>query len=426
VKKILIFIVVLIATSLISGVAYSKAKGTISGRVTDPSGNGIANVSVDVFDLYDIWTGGSSTDGNGYYGLKVPAGTYTLHFSPLPTGGYYVPQWYDNKNNAQAANANLVTVIAFRTTFNINAQLQIGGAISGQVTDASANGIINVAVAAFDPFDNWMGGSTTDSNGEYMFNVPAGSYKVHFKPLSSNAYDAPEWYDNKNSHQVADLVTVTASQITFNVNAQLEAGGIISGRVTDPSGNPIANPNVNVYAYDPDYNWMSGSSTDSDGNYMFNVPTGTWKIRFSPLPSRKFFVGYYAHEWYDSESRFGLADLVSVTVLQTTSGINGQIEIGGKVSGQVTDVSGNGINNINVNVFDLNNNFIASTTTYREGLYRIVLPVGDYKVGFFTGPETIGNYATKWFNNKNDFQHGDIVKVMKLNNMRINVRLQFK
>ena len=85
-KKILIFIVVLTAISLISGVAYSKAKGTISGQVTDESGNGLGNVYVGAYDPNDAhWINGSSTDSDGNYSLKVPAGTYKVRFSQPPS-----------------------------------------------------------------------------------------------------------------------------------------------------------------------------------------------------------------------------------------------------------------------------------------------------------------------------------------------------
>ena len=138
-KRILIFIVVLTAASLISGVANSKVKGTISGQVTDPSGNGIPNVYINVYDYNNnYWIKGSSTDSDGNYSLKVPAGTYKVRFSQPPSDGYYAPQWYDNKSNSVAA--DLVTVKGFRTTTNIDAQLAIGGTISGRVTDASGNG----------------------------------------------------------------------------------------------------------------------------------------------------------------------------------------------------------------------------------------------------------------------------------------------
>ena len=89
-KRILIFIVVLTAASLISGLAYSKAKGTISGQVTDESGKGIANVYVGAYDSnHNHRLNGSYTDSNGNYSFNVPTGTYKVHFTPSPSSGFF-------------------------------------------------------------------------------------------------------------------------------------------------------------------------------------------------------------------------------------------------------------------------------------------------------------------------------------------------
>ncbi len=420
VKKILIFIVVLTATSLVSGVAYSKAKGTISGRVTDPSGNGIGNISIDASNSDDIWMGGSSTDSNGNYRLIVPAGTYKVRFSQLPSGGHYAPEWYNNKRNSQVA--DLVTVSGFRTTSNINAQLEMGGSISGQVTDASGNGIANVYVGAPDLYGHWMPGSSTDSNGHYSFNMPAGTYKVHFSPSPSTGYHAPAWYVSKGNSEVSDLVTVTAFQTTSNIDAQLEMGGTISGRVTAPLGNGLAY--VYVYTVDPDSSvWINGSSTDSKGNYSLNVPAGTYMTHFGSSSSMR----YCAPEWYDNRSNFQVADLVTVIALQTTFNINARLEIGGAISGRVTDASGNAIPGVYVQAYDLNDDNIIfnGVTTNSEGLYTIPLAAGNYKVEFSPGPDA-GNFAEEWYNNEKDFQSGDEVRVKRSTKSVINIKLEPK
>lgn len=422
-KKILIFVVVLIATSLISGISGVQARG-ISGRVTNASGNGIANVYVGVRDYNNnYWIEGSSTDSDGNYSLKVPAGTYKVRFSQLPSDGYYAPEWYDDRSNSDVA--DLVTVKGFRTTTNINAQLEIGGRISGRVTDSSGNGIVNVYVIAFDLYGHWMPGSSTDSNGNYSFNMPVGTYKVHFSSSSSSGYYAPEWYYHKDNFEVSDLVTVTAFQTTSNINAQPEMGGTIAGRVTGLGGRGIAN--VYVYAVDLYGHWMPGSSTDNNGDYRFNVPAGTCKVKFGSSPSNRYYDRYYVPEWYDNKGYSQAADLIAATVLQTTFNINAQLEIGGIISGRVTDASGNGIVGVYVQTNDLNDDtiFFNSATTNSRGYYAIPLAAGSYKVGFFPGPDS-GNFASEWYNNKDDFQSADTVTVKRFRESTVNVELQPK
>lgn len=421
-KKILIFVVVLIATSLISGISGVQARG-ISGRVTNESGNGIANVYVAAFDYNsNLWIIGSSTDSDGNYSLNVRAGTYKVRFRQSPSEGFYAHQWYDDRSNP--VTADLVTVKGFRTITNIDAQLEIGGTIFGRVTDASKVAIADVYVSAMDSNSSrWIYGLNTDSNGNYSFNLPAGTYKVYFSPLPSSGYNAPEWFNNKPNSQAADLVTVTP-QTTSNINAQLEIGGTISGRVTNPLGYGIANVYVGAAAQ-PVYNWMGGVSTDSNGNYSFNVPAGTYRVQFYPQSSvRRYYA--YAPEWYENKSNFHAGDLISVTA-GATSNINAQLEIGGKISGRVTDSSGNGIADVYVQAFDPDSANIVFNggLTNSEGFYNISLAAGNYKVRFSPGPDS-GNYALEWYNNKTDFHPADIVTVKRFRESTINVELQPK
>ena len=416
-KKVLIFFVVLTAMSLISGISRVQGRG-ISGQVTDSLGNGLANVYVAAYDYNsDNWIKGSSTDSDGNYSLSMPAGTYKIQFVPSPSGGFYSPQWYDGKSNSVVA--DLVTVKGFQTTLNINAQLDIGGTISGRVTDVSGNGIPNVYIGAPDLYGNWTNGCSTDTGGNYSFNLPAGTYKVHFSLSSSSGYYAPEWFGKKSNSFVADLVTVTALQTTSNINAQLATGGKISGRVTGPSGRGIRN--IFVYAADPDFSyWIDGSTTDSNGNYSLNAPAGTWKVHFSSSPS----TANYAPEWYDNKNYFQVGDLVTVVPGKTTFNVNAWLEIGGTISGRVTDTTANGIAGVYVQPYDLNDDTIIfnGATTNSEGSYTIPLRAGSYKVGFSLSPGA-PNFASEWYNNKNDFQSADSVMVKKLRKTSIDAQL---
>jgi hypothetical protein len=425
-RRVIIFFVVFVAMILVSGISRVQARG-ISGRVTDPSGNGIGNVYVSAYEYNNnYWIKGTHTDSDGNYGLNVPQGTYKVHFIPSAYSGYYAPEWYDNRDYPQVA--DLVTVTAFRTTANIDAQLKIGGTISGRATDVSGSGIADVSVDAYDLNDNWMVSSTTDSGGNYSLNIPAGTYKVHFSPSASIGYYAPEWYSNKSNFEIADSVTVTALQTTSSINGQLEIGGTISGRITDPSGiKGIAN--VYVSASDLIHNWMEGSSTDIIGRYSFNVPVGVYKVEFHPL---LFIRGtgsrYYAPEWYNNRSHFQVADLVTVTAFQTTFKINGRFEIGGAISGCVTDTSGNAIAGVYVQVYDQNDKGIVfgTVTTDSKGFYSIILAPGNYKVGFFPGADDDGNYSPEWHNNKSNFQSADVVTIKKFTKFIMNVLLESK
>lgn len=409
------------AISLISGISGVQGRG-ISGQVTDSSGNDIADVYVSAYDYNNnYWIKGTHTDGDGNYGINVPQGTYKIRFFSSASSGYYAPGWYNNKAYPQIA--DLVTVTAFRTTTNINAQLEIGGTVSGRVTGPSGNAVADVSVDAYDLNDNWITSSSTDSGGNYTFNVPIGTYRLHFGPAAPSGYYAPAWYINKSYFEEGDSITVTASQTTSNVNAQLAIGGMIAGKVTDTSGiRGIAN--VYVSASDLAGHWVEDSLTNSNGHYSFNVPAGVYKVEFHPLlPTRG--TVYYAPEWYDNRSYFQAADIVTVAASQTTSNISTRFEIGGAISGQVADLSGNAIAGVYVQVYDQSDNTIvfATVTTDSKGSFTIPLTTGNYKIGFFPGPDD-GNYSPQWYSNKTDFQSANVVTVKKSARSVINVLLE--
>ncbi len=389
--------------------AQLSDKGQISGRVTDSSTNGIENVDINVYDLDNNNIGWSNTDENGYYTVDgVPAGDCKVQFGTFNVSGNYLGEWYNDKNSFE--NADTVNVTNGQTTTGIDAQLTDGGAISGRVTDSSTNGIENVYVTIYTNDNNWnaVNGTTTDSNGDYTVDeLPAGDYKIQFETHSTTGvYYIGEWYNDKGSIETADAVTVTSGNTTTGVDAQLADGGAVSGRVTDSTGT-FGIPNVDVQICDLNHYWLPGTSTDSDGYYTIRgLPSGDYKVEFRTNNT----PGNYVGEWYNDKNSFENADTVSVTVGQSTTGIDAQLAGGGSISGCVTDSSTNGIENVNVNVYDLNNNYISSSSTDSNGDYTVqgILP-GDCKVYFETG--SAGNYLPEWYDDKGAFDDADAVTV---------------
>ena len=89
-------------------------------------------------------------------------------------------QWYNNKSWHGVADA--VPVVIRQETPNINAQLEDGGTITGQVTDAvSGQSIANVTVRAVDEANWLIFSGVTDANGQYtIFQVPTCGDKLFF------------------------------------------------------------------------------------------------------------------------------------------------------------------------------------------------------------------------------------------------------
>jgi hypothetical protein len=93
------------------------------------------------------------------------------------------------------------------------------GGISGVVTDGSS-GIQRVSVRVLDAINNVVSSTSTDVNGHYtVANIPEGNYKVQFKACARGYMN--EWYNDKTDFSSADDVSVSDSNTTAGINADL-------------------------------------------------------------------------------------------------------------------------------------------------------------------------------------------------------------
>jgi hypothetical protein len=78
-----------------------------------------------------------------------------------------------------------------------------------------------------------------------------------------------------------DPVAVGAGQTVTGIDAHLQPGGAVTGRVTDESG---AGVNANIEVFDGAGTLLPVTgSTDSDGNYtVMSIPPGTVRVCFRP------------------------------------------------------------------------------------------------------------------------------------------------
>ena len=372
--------------------------GTISGRVTDESGVGISDINVGIhLNSSSLW---SSTDANGYYTVRcIPAGNCTVIFSPSYSAKY-IEEWYNDKNSQETA--DILNVTSGQAINNIDAQLAEGGIISGLVTDESSNGIEGISIYIYDLNNSYITNACTDSQGNYLLGgIFGGEYKIFFRDNEQNY--VTEWYNDKTSFEAADPITITVGQTTSNIDAQLIKGGIICGTVTDTVGTPLEN--INVIAINSAKATSKIAHTDSLGQYVIQeLPTGTYNICFSNNGQN------YFDEWYNNKTTFETADSLNVVAGQTIANINAQLEQGGRISGTVTDSSGNAIFFVSVYIFDINNQYITGTFTKSGGYYITeVLQAGNYKILF--APPSGSTYIHEFYNDKNYFETADPVMV---------------
>ncbi len=397
--------VVISAGQIMSNIdAQLVTAGRISGKVTDEFGAAIQNIKVVLYTRYawgypfDVQAGTTLTDAAGEYtfvGLAAPQ--YAVKYEG--NGLNYFSEWYNDKPSASEADPISVPLGGHNS--DVDASLKTGGRISGRVTDSAGEGIENIQVEAL--YENGAQDfyTETDADGNYSFLLlPAGTYRLHFDNRGLNYFS--EWYSDKNNAETADPVVLAEGGLTTDINAQLTTGGIISGRVTDQSGNGISQGSVT--AFFPDYGWAGSSSTEANGSYTIShLPSGNYKVYFEGNVSPGF-----VPEWYNEQAGFETADSVAVTVENTTSNIDAQLTAMGRISGRISLLSGTGIEGILVEAFNAGSQIVISTTLSNSNGEYVVenLPAGLYKLKF-------GDYRhiSEWYDNKASFQSADQIAV---------------
>ncbi|MCP4214521.1 MAG: choice-of-anchor D domain-containing protein [bacterium] len=377
----------------------------ISGRITDESGTGIENAIVEIHNVSGQWISRTVSDGAGYYITNdLVAGTYIVRFHTQGIPGFGA-EWYDDRGGSEVAQPVVVT--AGQITDNINAQLAQAGYIGGQVTDENGNPVPNMAVDVRTMDNHWLTNRSTDAEGNYMFNLPAGTYKVYFSTLWGADTYAFQFYDNRKVFDNATPLTIEVGQTLENIDAQLAPGVTVSGRVTDENGNGI--PDVHVHFNTLDLKFVSWANTDSNGYYTAKcLPEGDYKVEFNTTWVSS---GIYITEWYENSTSFTNASVISLSAAATPLKLDAQPATGGRITGTVTDAaSGPGLENVWVEIVDLNNQWVYTANTNSDGSYSACLAPAVYKIRY-RPQQVAGYYSFQWWENGTNFDNAAEVTV---------------
>ncbi len=363
----------------------------ITGRVVeDGSGAPIAGVSASASSMAE----GSSeyrsaeTDASGFYTItRLTGGGYTLYFSTNDSN--HLSEYYDN---TQDSPGTVITVAAQSMLQNINASLKPGGQVLGRVTAADTSGglgsvYVTVYLKQGDNY-NQTGSTTTDASGYYTVpRLGTGTYRIKFEGGSgaATAY-LTEYYNNARSLESATDFSVTVSANTTGINAALDRGGQISGRVIgedSQSGLQL----VYVWVYSGT-EALVRAQTNSNGEYTTEgVPAGSYNIKFEPYEAWPV-TGDYAGEWYNNTHTIPTPVVVSAG--NTTQNINAELAIGAVITGIIQYAADSFAY---VRFYDagtgerLRQDFKSGGTSSNFTL-KGVAP-GTYKIGFYGGAPSL-------------------------------------
>jgi len=392
--------------------------GKITGQVTAADTNlPLDAVAVTAYNSYGNSVGTDYTDATGVYTLtSLATGNYRLEFRPSSSGAAsdYLAEFYNNKANIDTADPVIVTVA--QVVSGINASLARGGKITGLVTaNDSGLPLKDVQVTVYDCNNFAVGSATTNASGLYTVTALAtGSYWVGFNPLSYGAASAylPEYYNDKSSLATADAVNVTVPGVTSGINAGLERGGQIAGRVTAADTNlPLDDVSIDVYNSNGSY--VGFASTDAVGVYTTTaLVSGGYRLEFDPYSSS----ADYIVEYYNDKPDLNTADAINVTAPNVVGGIDAALARGGQITGQVTAGDTNApLHYVFIDAY-INTGaswrYITSASTDASGNYTLKgLKTGSYYLLFDPYSGASADYISEYYNDKASLAAADAVNV---------------
>src|SRR6202050_2216323 len=266
---------------------------------------------------------------NGHYELvNLPVSSFDVVFGC----GRFGPQWYRSQTGPDGA---IAISTAAGVTARVNARLTLAGAISGTVTNSAGKPLSNQCVQASPAGStgllNVTGLGFTSNSGFYRIGgLLAGRYVVQFTNcgLGGRTF-ATQWYKNQANANSATIISVKAGATTRRIDGKLAVGGVLTGKVTGPSGQP--QNNVCVEASSPARANEEAISSKSGSYRLAGLATGNYSLTFIPC-------GGGSLKNLARQTRPGL---VHVTAPRTTVVPSVRLVAGGEIAGRLVGPEGN-------------------------------------------------------------------------------------
>jgi Carboxypeptidase regulatory-like domain len=180
-----------------------------------------------------------------------------------------------------------------------------GGVISGTVTDSRGQSLAQVTVPAEDAYDDDWEACSTETGSFRIAHLPRGRYTVTFAHLSAckrTGNWAPQYFPGRANPADAVPVAVRPGQHVTGIDAVMQPGSTLAGRVTSRAGRPLRgicvgaiSPGGGPFVVQEDA-LGAAAKTSRDGTYRItNLAAGRYSVQFNGC-----FRAGYANRWFGS------------------------------------------------------------------------------------------------------------------------------
>jgi protocatechuate 3,4-dioxygenase beta subunit len=386
-----------------------KPISTLSGRITDSSGNPIANVSVGLFRDLDSYYPQmrEETNANGEYTFDaVEIGNYYLKVYERYNSGNHEDTFYGNV----ACNSNCSNLGVQKITININdnlnsydIQMVTKGTISGENIFNTNQEYIPAVIYVYKINENTLNYVTNSninddgtlskiylSEGSYKFLAITGNYYSNSDERVSSAYpnEICDGFSDVSCAELSSVLTVTNESDTHFNDFVLHEVGKIVGIVYDSVTNEPVTQSSLLFFKNGDGLNNSVANTGNNGEYSKNLSNGDYRI-FIENDNRYSWSEQYFDQLYNNVDCMGglgidciLADGDIVTInYDMTISINVFLKPKPKLMVRFKDKFSQEIIDSRLVIFDTNKNKVFEQNSYsQEGHLINGLNSGNYSL----------------------------------------------
>jgi hypothetical protein len=251
-------------STITTNLTLTNTTQSISGKFVDTNtpSLGIPGFLVPVQSSTNGFLAVAFTDTNGNFSVGTRPDQWKIESDStgLIIRGYLA--WQNNtKANTAAGSVSGVTISLPKAT----------AVFYGSVKDNLGNPLAGIDINAGDDNGLYQSDGYTGTNGNYVVGASGTNWYVNVSTDSN-----PTNYVFSNGFDTG-LTNGQAQQVNFTA---ILATNHITGYVKDNNGNPISGVGVNVNTATPigGVSYQSSTDTDTNGNFSFNVPNGSWDV----------------------------------------------------------------------------------------------------------------------------------------------------
>ena len=394
--------------------------------IQDAGEVGVGGVTVDLYDGGGNFVATTTTAADGSYGFtNLMPGDYYVDFT-LPSGYVFSPQdqggddTVDSDADTTTGETAVTTLTSGEDDPTWDAGLiplaSIGDYVwedinADGIQDAGETGIGGVTVDLYDGGGNFVATTTTAADGSYGFtDLIPGDYYVDFTTPVGYAPSPQDQGGDDTVDSDADVATGETAVTTLDPGENdptWDAGFFIPASIgdyvwedinadgiQDGSENGVAG--VTVDLYDGGGNFIATTTTAADGSYSFtNLVPGDYYVDFT-LPSGYIFSpqDQGGDDTVDSDADTTTGETIVTNLVSgeddptwdagliPLASIGDFVWLDDNLDG-IQDAGETGVGGVTVNLYDVTNTIILTTTTAPDGSYLFdnLIP-GDYHIEF--------------------------------------------